>query len=179
MGCNVEIKARVRDLEAMRRWVEDISAEGQIALDQEDTFFRCPNGRLKLRVQTGSQDELIFYQREDSREPSESSYNITPTEYPSSLRELLASALGIIGVVKKRRLIYLVDQVRIHLDIVEGLGEFVELEVVLGADQSVQEGKTIAERLMASLGISSDDLVEGAYLDLFQDANSYREENGL
>ncbi len=68
---------------------------------------------------------------------------------------------------------------RIHLDIVEGLGEFVELEVVLGADQSVQEGKTIAERLMASLGISSDDLVEGAYLDLFQDANSYREENGL
>jgi len=171
VGRNIEIKSRVHDIEAMRRRVEEVSAEGWTLLHQEDTFFHCPNGRLKLREQIGSEDELIFYQREDSPGPSVSAYHIFRTENSDSLRDLLTSALDIIGVVRKRRLVYLVDQTRIHLDVVEGLGEFAELEVVLGENRTVQEGEAIAERLMESLGISNDDRIEGAYLDLFQNTS--------
>ena len=72
------------------------------------------------------------------------------------------------GVVRKTRYLYLAGQTRIHLDDVEGLGQFMELEVVLRPDQTDAEGQAIAEDLMARLGIRKEDLLEGAYMDLLE-----------
>jgi len=79
---------------------------------------------------------------------------------------VLSNALGVRGVVRKRRTLFLVGQTRIHLDEVENLGLFVEIEVVLSLQQTVSEGVHIAEEIMEKLGISRDDLVEKAYIDL-------------
>ena len=81
---------------------------------------------------------------------------------------VLELAYGIRGVVKKTRYLYLVGQTRIHVDDVEGLGQFMELEVVMGDGQSDAEGQKIAEGLMASLGVERGDLIDGAYMDLLE-----------
>ena len=89
-----------------------------------------------------------------------------PTADPEGLCEVLAVALGIRGVVRKRRTVYIIGPTRVHLDQVEGLGEFVELEVVLQPEQDLSVGEVVARELMAKLGISASQLIDRAYIDL-------------
>jgi adenylate cyclase len=133
---------------------------------QEDTFFPTPTGRLKLRVLGPDRGELIFYQRPDSADPKPSHYRLATVKDPASLGAVLAAALGVRGVVRKRRRLYLIGRTRVHLDQVEDLGDFIELEVVLGAGEAVSRGEAVAAELMDRLGIAGADLVRGAYLDL-------------
>jgi predicted adenylyl cyclase CyaB len=171
MNRNVEIKARVADLAAVRQTAERLADKGPVVLEQEDTFFHCPNGRLKLRRFRDSPDaELIFYQREDAAGPKESRYMVHRTADPQGLLAVLSAALGIRAVVRKRRTLFLIGSARVHLDEVEGLGQFVELEVVLQPGQDTSEGIAVAHDLMTRLGISEHQLVEGAYVDLLPDA---------
>ena len=90
------------------------------------------------------------------------------TNDPENLKATLRLALGIRGVVRKTRYLYMVGQTRVHLDDVEGLGQFMELEVVLRDNQSDDEGQAIANDLMEKLGIAPTDLIEGAYMDLLE-----------
>jgi predicted adenylyl cyclase CyaB len=168
MPANIEIKARARDFEAIRRRAEMISDKPCEVIRQEDTFFVTSRGRLKLRVLTPDRAELIFYERPDQDGPKHSEYHIAETSDPESLRMVLDLAYGIRGVVIKTRYLYLTGGTRIHLDDVEGLGQFVELEVVMRAGQSDAEGQRIAEDLMQKLGIRKEDLLEGAYMDLLE-----------
>lgn len=133
MHRNTEIKARVPDLDALTRRVAPLATAGPTAIAQDDTFFACPNGRLKLRDFGDGHGELIFYQRADQTGPKTSFYRITTTAEPDRLREVLTLAHGQTGRVRKQRTLYLVGRTRVHLDRVEGLGTFMELEVVLHA----------------------------------------------
>jgi predicted adenylyl cyclase CyaB len=166
MPRNIEIKARVDDLDALARKVADIADEGPFAIEQDDTFFQCPSGRLKLRAFSPQEGELIFYRRPDRAGPKESFYLRSPTASPDSLREVLYVAYGSAGRVRKRRVLYLVGRTRIHLDAVEGLGSFVELEVVLCDAEAAADGEAEAMQLMQALGVSAGQLVEAAYVDL-------------
>ncbi len=167
MKRNVEIKAKIADLAAVRAAVEKLAPGTPEVLEQEDTFFHSPRGRLKLRRFAGAaQAELIYYERSDTAGPKECRYLVHHTTDPDGLREVLAATLGIRGTVRKRRTVLLVGQTRVHLDQVEGLGEFVELEVVLRPGQDAGDGRIIAGQLMARLGISPNQLVDRAYLDL-------------
>lgn len=167
MNRNVEIKARVSDLAAVRRRAEELADEGPTVLEQEDTFFACAHGRLKLRRFAGSrQAELIYYERSSVSGPKESRYIVQPTSDAEGLCGVLSAALGVRGVVRKRRTLYLIGRTRVHLDEVEGLGQFVELEVVLHPQQGVGEGRAIARQFMAELGIPPDQVIEKSYVDL-------------
>ena len=171
MGRNVEIKARVQDgAWARLRWraAELADRSGEI-IDQNDTFFNVRQGRLKLREFPDGSGELIFYERPDESRPKTSSYMVSPTSSPATLLHSLSQALGVRGVVRKRRELFIVGQTRVHLDRVQDLGLFVELEVVLEDKQSQDDGQKIAIDLMRQLGIDSGDLVSGAYLDLIED----------
>lgn len=163
---NVEIKARVADLAAIERRAAALADEGPEDLSQDDTFFRCDSGRLKLRQLAPDRGELIHYRRPDQDGPKLSRFTIVPTRDPASLRALLADALGVAGRVRKQRRLYLAGRTRIHLDRVEGLGDFVELEVVLGPGDTVADGEAEARHLMQALGVDAGDLVRGAYVDL-------------
>lgn len=163
---NVEWKARARDLAAIERRAEQLATAGPLDIGQDDTFFACPSGRLKLREFADDRGELIFYQRADVGGPKLSTYVIAPTPAPAALRAALGRAYGVIGRVRKRRRLYLVGRTRVHLDRVEGLGDFVEIEVVLAGEDRVEDGEAEARDLMRSLGLRDEDLVAGAYLDL-------------
>lgn len=166
MARNIEIKARIESVEALAPKAAALAGRGPEEILQDDTFFACQSGRLKLRAFSATEGQLIFYRRPDQAGPKESFYVISPTSSPDTLREALTLAHGQTGRVRKRRLLFLVDRTRIHLDIVEGLGHFLELEVVLSEGERLETGVKIARDLLGKLGIASSQLVEGAYLDL-------------
>lgn len=166
MARNIEIKARVASLAAIESLAAALSGKEPVAIAQDDTFFACPDGRLKLRAFSDGTGELIFYRRADDTGPKESFYVISPTSSPDTLRDALGLAYGVIGRVRKQRLLFMAGRTRIHLDRVEGLGEFLELEVVLRDGESAAAGMAEARELLASLRITPEQLVSGAYLDL-------------
>lgn len=168
MATNIEIKARVDDFASLKTRAESISDQPLVILPQEDTFFNTTKGRLKLRVQAPDRGYLIYYERPNQDGPKRSDYHLTETRDPENLKQTLSLALGVRGVVRKTRYLYMVGQTRIHLDEVEGLGHFMELEVVMKEDQSDAEGQAIAEELMRRLEVREDALLEGAYMDLIE-----------
>jgi len=169
MARNVEIKARASNFERQARLAEDLETGGMVHLVQEDTFFQVPTGRLKLREFGDGSAELIQYEREDSVAPMESRYVCAPADKPEMLKEALSMALGVRAVVRKERTVFLVGRTRVHLDRVEGLGDFLELEVVLRPGEDPAHGVDVAERLMSQLEIEREDLVEPAYVDLLEE----------
>jgi predicted adenylyl cyclase CyaB len=169
MPANVEIKARISSVDALLETARALSDDAHLQLiHQDDTFFSVPHGRLKLRVFGDGSGELIHYHRLDSDGPKRSDYRIAPVSEPESLREVLALGCGLLGRVRKSRILALVGLTRIHLDQVEGLGDFLEIEVVLREGQTEAEGQGEAQALMARLGVTTQDLVPGAYLDLLR-----------
>lgn len=166
MARNIEIKARVADPAALASRVAAIADSGPFAIFQDDTFFVCQTGRLKLRDFGDGSGELIHYRRANLAGPKESLYLLSPTSEPANLRESLKLANGISGRVVKHRTLYLVGQTRVHLDRVEQLGDFMELEVVLREDQNRDEGARVADELMRLLCIEPAALIETAYVDL-------------
>ena len=166
VGRNIEIKARAADLEGQREKAGELAGSTPETISQEDTFFRAKRGRLKLRLFDADRGELIYYERPDAQGPSESRYMILPTREPTVLRDALSKALGVSGVVRKRREVYHVAGTRVHLDTVEGLGEFIELEAVLGPDESREDGRARVHELAGALGISDEDFIDRAYIDL-------------
>ena len=168
MATNIEIKARVDDFDALKARAEALSDQPLRIISQEDTFFNTEKGRLKLRVLAPDLGQLIYYERPNQDGPKRSDYYLSETDDPANLKSTLSMALGVRGVVRKTRYLYMVGQTRIHVDNVEGLGHFMELEVVMREEQDDAEGQAIAEDLMRRLGVREDALIEGAYMDLIE-----------
>jgi predicted adenylyl cyclase CyaB len=169
MPTNIEIKARTRDFGALRKRVEQLSDSPAQTILQTDTFFLIARGRLKLRELGAGAAQLIYYERPDQDGPKRSDYHLFETADPAQLKSVLSQALGVRGTVRKVRTLYLVGQTRVHLDEVEHLGHFLELEVVLGPDQTEQQGQAIATELISDLGLDTRDLLQGAYIDLLEE----------
>jgi adenylate cyclase len=171
MARNIEVKARIESTEALLPKVRTIAEHGPELIEQDDTFFTCAAGRLKLRAFADGSGQLIAYERPDATGPKTSDYLITSVADPGSLRATLARALGESGRVVKRRTLFLVGRTRVHLDQVQGLGDFLELEVVLREDESADDGVTEAHTLLRRLGVDASQCVSGAYVDLLRRAN--------
>jgi predicted adenylyl cyclase CyaB len=168
MPRNIEIKARINSVATLLPEVRRIAERGPWDIHQDDTYFHCEGGRLKLRAFSAQSGELIYYRRERQATPKESHYVCSPTAAPDSLREALTLAYGELARIRKQRLLFLRGRTRIHLDVVAGLGEFLELEVVLAADEPASDGSREARELLAQLSIDGTVLIAGGYLELLQ-----------
>ena len=166
MARNIEIKAHVPSIDALLTKVRALADHGPELIAQDDTFFACASGRLKLRMFADGRGELIAYVRPDANGPKASDYLITPVTDPESLRAVLTRALGVCGRVVKQRTLFLVGRTRVHLDRVDGLGEFLELEVVLTEGEDETLGVAEAHALLRHLQVDASLLVAGAYVDL-------------
>jgi homotetrameric cytidine deaminase len=167
---NVELKARDPDPARTLERALALGADDRGEIRQRDTYFSGARGRLKLREQeTGGSplwDELIEYSRPDSTDARTSTYRRVPVADVAPLREALDAAYGTLGTVTKRRRLLLWEGVRIHLDEVEGLGSFVELEAVAEAGSDLSGEHVKVERLREELGIEDEHLVATSYSDL-------------
>jgi predicted adenylyl cyclase CyaB len=163
---NIEIKARCQDLAAARLAVEQNGAVFTEVLLQKDTYFRVSDGRLKLREIDGQQAQLIFYARPDEPGPKTCDYQIYPVENASALGKLLEGALGIWTTVEKTRTLFMCGEVRIHLDTVKGLGDFIELEGVLFSGSTYSAVHSKVRHFLTILNISEADYIRYSYSDL-------------
>ncbi len=177
MARNIEIKARVNHRDQIEDLAKALADEGPVVLVQTDTFFNTGQGRLKLRQFPKGHGELIAYQRPDMTGPSASNYSIFRTDTPHDLYRVLADANGILGEVREIRTLYLKGITRIHLDKVEGLGDFIELEAVLSDTVSAADGEFQVRSLMKQLEIQESDLINCAYLDLLMKRNDADTQN--
>jgi adenylate cyclase class IV len=168
MARNIEIKARIDGVEALLPQARALADGDAELILQDDLFFAVASGRLKLRRFADGSAELIHYHRPDRSAAKASDYVRVPTPDPDTLAEALTRANGVLGRVRKQRWLLLVGQTRVHLDRVEGLGDFMELEVVLRPGQTDAEGVAIADALMLRLGLADADRIGGSYLDRLQ-----------
>jgi predicted adenylyl cyclase CyaB len=166
MPSNIEFKAILRNPSAAHSIAIRLSGAPPQILHQTDVFFSCSDGRLKLRLFGDGAGELILYDRSNSAEPRRSDYSIARTPDAEVLLIILQRTLGYVGTVKKVRALYIVGQTRIHIDQVEGLGNFMEIEVVLRPEQNDEEGRRIAFSLLREFGITDDQLQSHAYIEL-------------
>ena len=165
---NIELKARCQDLAGARDGARSAGAIHQGLLIQTDTYFHCRNGRLKLRQIEGGKSELIWYERADSPEIRGSDYILTPISDATSVLDALSAAMGVRITVRKRRELWLYDNVRIHLDEVDGLGDFVEFEAVIRSDGDAEAAPRQIATLAGALKIFEKDLVSQSYCDLLE-----------
>jgi homotetrameric cytidine deaminase len=160
---NIELKALDPDPARSLAVCRELGAEDRGVLRQRDTYFRARSGRLKLREEDGAPPVLIQYDRPDAAAARESRYRLTRVEDPDELRASLDSALGTLVVVDKERHLLLWDGVRIHLDTVQGLGSFVELEGVAPPESDLAPEREKVAHLRARLGI--DEILTDSYSD--------------
>ncbi len=163
---NIELKIRYGDLDRARAAALTLGARPAAIEQQRDTYFNVPHGRLKLREVPGETALLIAYQRPDQAVSRRSEYYLVPAPEPHLLKAALTAALGVRGEVTKEREILLWQNVRIHLDRVDGLGALVEFEAVLGDGETESAGHERIAQLLAAMGVSTAEHLAGSYADL-------------
>jgi adenylate cyclase class 2 len=163
---NIELKARCPELAAARSAAEALGAQREGILRQRDTYFVVPRGRLKLRETQGRPAELIAYARADDVATRASDYWLVAVPDAEALKAALGMSLGVRGEVVKERELWMWGNVRIHLDRVERLGDFLEFEAVLGDGDSDESGHESLRRLREALRVEDTDLVARSYSDL-------------
>ncbi len=167
---NVELKARCADLRRAAAIARRLGAVRQWQRHQVDTYFTAGSGRLKVRRVSGQPAELIAYWRPDVAAARTSDYLVCPVPDGRQLCRTLAMALEQRLVVAKTRTLYLLGNVRIHLDRVKGLGSFIEFEAVLSRAKEVPAARKKLDELCSHFGISPADLIAGSYADLLMAA---------
>jgi len=163
---NIEIKARFSAFSNARDILKELGAHCQGVEKQTDTYYQVGIGRLKIRERSGDGAELIQYFRDDVAESRPSLYEVVHVKQPDRVKETLEREHGVRTVVGKEREVWILKNVRIHLDQVEDLGSFLEIEAVLPDGAFEAEGRKQVHLLMDALGICEKDLVPESYCDL-------------
>ena len=167
---NIEIKARYPDLAKGRKIARKLRAKFVGRARQIDTFYKVVQGRLKLRESSLKGAELIPYVRPNVQGPKTSHYVVLPVADPVRTKALLKGLLGVEGAVEKTRDLFLLDNVRIHLDQVKGLGNFLEFEAVFPKDtprnREVETNKI--KKMLNLFEIETQDLLEKSYWDMLK-----------
>lgn len=163
---NIEIKAWCTDQDSIRNYLKKHDADFKGVDRQIDTYFNVPHGRLKLR-EGNIENKLIHYDRPNQEGPKQADVTMYTLEPDPSLKEVLVKALGVKVVVDKKREIYFIDNVKFHVDVVEGLGTFMEIEAI-DTSGSIGKEKLLEQchKYLKEMGIKDADLVPVSYSDL-------------
>jgi predicted adenylyl cyclase CyaB len=161
---NLEYKAQLLDLAAAVRTAEELGAVDRGESRQVDTYFHVPGGRLKLRESAGREAQLIAYTRDEQHAERWSSYRVAPISEAAAVHQVLAASLGTRGTVEKLRRVFLWNDCRIHLDVVVGLGQFIEFEVLSQGNPNDDYRRMAA--LMRAFGLSEEQAILASYADL-------------
>jgi adenylate cyclase, class 2 len=169
---NIEIKARCPDPGFVREWLLLQNANFIGTDHQTDTYFNVTTGRLKLR-EGNIENNLIYYNRSDQPGPKKSDFQLVKIGNPAELKEVLARSCGIKMIVKKKREIYYIENVKFHIDLLEGLGSFIEIEAGnILADKSEHELLGQCNFYLKEFGIKERDLIADSYSDMLSQINN-------
>jgi adenylate cyclase class 2 len=163
---NIEIKARCGRPENIRKVLQTLKADFKGIDRQTDTYFKVNDGRLKLR-EGNIENALIFYKRQDAAGPKKSDVSLFKTENTKGLKETLAAALGVSKIVKKKREIYFIENVKFHIDQVNGLGNFIEIEAIDSTGKiGIKKLRRQCNKYIKLFEIKDKDLLTYSYSDM-------------
>ncbi len=164
MPQNLELKARISSISEAVRAAKRLNAKRSGILLQHDIYYNVSRGRLKLRIIKNRSAELIFYDRPNKKGSRYSHYFVLPVNNAKLINAMCTAAFGRKVIVKKKRLLFLYKNSRIHLDDVYRLGNFIEFEVL------VKNGKQQAQKLLRLLSkefhIKHAEVISASYSDL-------------
>lgn len=166
MARNIEFKASITDYDDMVCKVQRLTKKSPEFIEQKDVFYITSNGRLKLRSSSESSPELIYYLRKDTQLPKLSRYYRFSVKHYSLIYNLFNHILGVKGVVQKKRCVFLKDNVRFHIDKVNHLGDFMEIEYIMKKTESRERALDTVTKMMEALGIKKEMLINCSYGDL-------------
>lgn len=172
---NIEMKAPFKDLAKARQKAKDLGGKFLWKDEQIDTYFQTKKGKLKLRQSRLNGSELLPYLKTEDGGLKRSDYVRLPTLEPQLLAVILDQLLGTKTVVRKIREVFLIDNVRVHLDEVDGLGNFLEFEAVFEEDSprvQMAEHRKVVE-LMGHFGVTKSDLIQGSYPEMIGPKKSH------
>jgi len=166
---NIEVKAICRDIELARTIADRVKTDSLGQLHQIDTYYETKRGRLKLREINDEKAQLIPYFKEYSYGPMKSLYSLLDVHDKENLKNILSNILGEICVIDKMRTVFLVNNIRVHLDYVKGLGTFIEFEAVYKEDTTDAKEREVhnVNELMKVFNIQENDLLDKSYIDYF------------
>jgi adenylate cyclase, class 2 len=160
---NLEMKARWENPDIAVEKAISIGASYSKTMKQTDTYYKINSCKLKLREISGEKSELIYYDRQ-GEEKWQSDYLIADINDSRNLKKILEMLFDVLVIVKKKRILYLIDNARIHIDQVEGLGSFIEFEVIIG--ESEESAAKLLNKLKDHFLIPEDALFKKSYSDL-------------
>ncbi len=163
---NVELKAELRDVALARGICRAIGASFILEFGQVDTYYRIPHGRLKRRETEGEPVEYIFYERANRAAPKLSHFTIFSAE--QALERFGMEPMPVRLIVRKRRELWMHHNVRIHLDAVEQLGNFLEFESLVSKDHNVAKGHEAIAALRKQFGPVMGELIDCGYAELME-----------
>jgi predicted adenylyl cyclase CyaB len=163
---NIELKARLTDREQAIKTCERLGARFVHSERQRDTYFSTGSYRMKLRESSLGKHWMIWYSRPNEHRSRKSSYRLLPVSDPAEKRKIFGASMGIKAEVEKARHLYVFGPTRIHIDFVEGLGDFIEFEYVVGESAPEEGGHEAIDTLREEFGINDEDLIAGSYSDL-------------
>jgi adenylate cyclase class IV len=163
---NIEFKAELRDLDLARTICRAIGAAAISSFEQTDTYYRLPAGRFKKREVAGEATEFIFYDRPDRSGPKLSHFTIYSEEEARTRFGL--QPLPEAGAVHKKREVFMLGQVRIHLDDVTGLGRFIEFEAMVSPDHPIPACQKAVADLRATFAPVMGEPIACGYIDLVE-----------
>lgn len=163
---NFELKAKSKNIEWIRDYLKENCTRNVGKDFQKDTYFLTRKGRLKLR-EGNIENSLIFYNRPDLDGPKQSDVNLVRLSPESGVRETLRKANGIKVVVNKSREIFFIDNVKFHIDEVEGLGSFIEIEAIdSDGSYGLEKLQKQCDEYIGIFKIQNDDFLNNSYSDM-------------
>ncbi len=166
MLTNLEVKTKIPNIEQAVAIADSLKLKFIEILNQVDTYFGVPKGRLKLREINSVRGELIYYERDEYSNQRQSKFEIYQTKDPSMLKLILEQAFGVQNIVSKKRYLYMFNDTRIHVDNVSNLGSFLEFEVPMNS--VIEEPQATMQFLIKSFHINEADFIKGSYSDMVQ-----------
>lgn len=173
MPLNFEFKAKIKNINNIKKIIEKIQARYLETLQQIDTYYNTKHGRLKIREINNIISQLIYYNRDEEKEFRWSEYQVYDVSQVSILKNILEKSLGIKGVVNKKREVYILENCRIHVDDVAELGNFVEFEY-MASDPSKNNAYEFISRLKAEFSGDIQEIHKNSYIDILLKQESHK-----
>lgn len=164
---NLELKISIDNKKNIINALKEISAKNKGVLNQIDTYFNTKKGRLKTREINNNNFELIYYQRPDTSKSKISNYHVISLSKKDceTLKNTLRDTNGLKVIVKKERNLWIHKNTRIHIDKVNKLGNFLELETVIN-EANLKTANQEHSQLIELLEIAKHKKIKKSYSDL-------------
>lgn len=145
--------------------------------DQSDTYFAAPHRDFAktdeaLRIRSLDGQAVLTYKgpKLDGISKTREEFE-TPVDEVTTIQILHALGFSEAGVVRKKREVFRTGEITVCLDAVEGLGEFLEVEIVAENEKELDTSRAKLFELLKQFGAREMNSIRTSYLEMVLEKN--------